>query len=89
MEGFSETVHAPEMQTKKHDFKVDIWGVSYLVVSCNITSIPQDFLSFSADLRNDFPRNRPTASDALDRIKEMYGTVIVKRFIFFFVCNII
>jgi len=89
LEEFSESDHAPEMLIKKHNFKVDMWGVGNLVVSCNITGIPQELLSFSTDLCNSSPSKRPTASNALDRAKEMFRTVIVcKRFIswFFLVC---
>ena len=89
LKGLSESDHAPEMLIKKHNFKVDVWGIGNLVVSCNITGIPPELSKFSADLCNNSPNKRPTASNALDRAKEMFRTVIVcKRFIswFFLVC---
>ncbi|CAG8776936.1 1127_t:CDS:1, partial [Ambispora leptoticha] len=69
---FSEIDHAPEMLIKKHNFKADIWGVGNLVGSCNVRGIPQELLSFSMDLCNGNPDNRPTASVALDRAKDMF-----------------
>ncbi|SRR6266540_2331294 len=82
LEEFSESDHAPEMLIKKHNFKVDIWGVGNLVASCYISDIPQELVSFSANLCNESPKNRLTASDALDRAKKMFREVIVcKRFI--------
>ncbi|CAG8770402.1 16731_t:CDS:1, partial [Racocetra fulgida] len=69
---FSEIDHAPEMLNKKHDFKVDIWGVGNLVGSCNVTGIPQELLNFSIDLCKSNPDNRPNASVALDRAKDMF-----------------
>ncbi|GBC00438.1 hypothetical protein RclHR1_03860003 [Rhizophagus clarus] len=62
LEEFSEIDHA-------HDFNVDMWGVGNLVVSCSITGIPQELLSFSSDLCNKSPGKRPTASNALDWLK--------------------
>ncbi|PKK63763.1 hypothetical protein RhiirC2_774555 [Rhizophagus irregularis] len=47
---FSKNDHAHEMLTRKHNFKVDIWGVEHLVASCNISSIPSDLSSFSVNL---------------------------------------
>ncbi|CAG8811809.1 12379_t:CDS:2, partial [Gigaspora margarita] len=69
---FSEIDHAPEMISKKHDFKVDIWGIGNLVGLCNVTGVPQELLNFSMDLCNSNPDNRPTASVALDRAKVMF-----------------
>ena len=88
---FSKSDHAPEMLTRRHNFKVDIWGVGHLVASCNISGIPSDLSSFSADLCKSDPKKRPNASVALDRAKGMFRKVIVcNRFIscfFLFVCN--
>ncbi|RHZ80957.1 hypothetical protein Glove_130g215 [Diversispora epigaea] len=39
-QAFSESNHVPKMLIKKHNFKVDIWGVENLVGSCNVRSIP-------------------------------------------------
>ncbi|CAG8719814.1 10101_t:CDS:2, partial [Racocetra fulgida] len=55
LEEFSKSDHAPEMLIKKHDFKVDIWGVGNLVNLCNVTGIPHELLNFSIDLCNSAP----------------------------------
>ncbi|KAF0421095.1 serine/threonine protein kinase [Gigaspora margarita] len=69
---FSESDHAPEILTKGHDFKVDIWGIGNLIGSCNVTGIPPELSSFSTDLCKSNPNKRPTASVALDRVKDMF-----------------
>ncbi|CAG8775912.1 9525_t:CDS:2 [Dentiscutata erythropus] len=72
LEEFSETDHAPEMLTKKHDLKVDIWGVGNLINSCNVTGIPSELLNFSTNLCKGNPNKRPTASVALDQVEDMF-----------------
>ncbi|RIB19230.1 hypothetical protein C2G38_2036206 [Gigaspora rosea] len=72
LEEFSESDHAPEMLTKGHDLKVDIWGVGNLISSCNVTGIPSELLNFSTNLCNRNPNKQPTASVALDQVKDMF-----------------
>ncbi|CAG8836187.1 14304_t:CDS:2, partial [Racocetra persica] len=72
LEEFSESNHAPEMLNKKYDFKVNIWGVRNLIGSCNVTGIPSKLSSFSTDLCKSNPNKQPTASVALDRVKDMF-----------------
>ncbi|CAG8456287.1 10760_t:CDS:2 [Dentiscutata heterogama] len=72
LEEFSESGHAPEMLIKKHNYKVDIWGVGNLIGSCNVTGIPPELLSFSTNLCKHNPNNRPTTSVALDQAKNMF-----------------
>ncbi|CAG8443815.1 4822_t:CDS:2 [Cetraspora pellucida] len=72
LEEFSESDHAPEMLTKGHNFKVDIWGVGNLIGSCNITGIPPELSGFGTDLCKSNPNKRPTASVALDRAKDIF-----------------
>ncbi|CAG8601011.1 9892_t:CDS:2 [Cetraspora pellucida] len=67
LEEFSESDHAPEMLNKKHDFKVDIWGIGNLIGSCNITGISSELSSFSTDLCKSNPNRQPTTSVALDQ----------------------
>ncbi|CAG8734309.1 12375_t:CDS:2, partial [Ambispora leptoticha] len=69
---FSESDHAPELLIKGHNFKVDIWGVGNLIGSCYVTDIPSELSSFSTDLCKSNPNERPTASVALDRAKDMF-----------------
>ncbi|GBC41608.2 hypothetical protein RIR_jg9208.t1 [Rhizophagus irregularis DAOM 181602=DAOM 197198] len=47
---FSKNDYAHEMLIRKHNFKVDIWGIGHLVASCNISSISSDLSSFSVNL---------------------------------------
>ncbi|CAG8624766.1 14459_t:CDS:2 [Cetraspora pellucida] len=72
---FSESDHASKMLNKKHDFKVDIWGVGNLIGSCNVTGISSELSSFSTDLCKSNPNRRPTASVALDRVKDMFRKI--------------
>ncbi|CAG8617308.1 7562_t:CDS:2, partial [Dentiscutata heterogama] len=67
LEEFSESDHAPEMLNKKHDFKVDIWGIGNLIGTCNVTGIPSELSGFGTDLCKSNPNRRPTTSVALDQ----------------------
>ncbi|CAG8701236.1 7315_t:CDS:1, partial [Ambispora gerdemannii] len=68
----SETGHAPEMQIGKHDVKVDIWGVGYLINSCGINGIHSELKSFAKRLCDDAPKGRPNASDAHDEAIKIF-----------------
>ena len=48
LDDFSETGHAPETLTGKHDRKVDIQGVGYLIDLCNIKGIPRRLKKFAS-----------------------------------------
>lgn len=72
LKDFSETGHAPESLIGKHNRKVDIWGIGYLIDSCNIKGIPKKLKEFASKLQNENPKNRPTASDALVEIIKIF-----------------
>ncbi|CAG8601382.1 9321_t:CDS:2, partial [Ambispora gerdemannii] len=59
----SETDHAPEMQIGKHDVKVDMWGVGFLINSSEINNIDSELKSFARRLCDDAPKRRPNALD--------------------------
>src|SRR5947209_17658630 len=67
-----ENEHAPEVLRGKHDEKVDLWGVGHLVFSSNIRNIPTDLSNLASKLCEHDPNKRPSASDALEEIKEMF-----------------
>src|SRR5947209_1127780 len=52
LDDFSETGHAPETLTGKHDMKVDIWGVGHLIDSCAIKGKPKKLKEFASKLQN-------------------------------------
>ncbi|RGB22222.1 hypothetical protein C1646_776447 [Rhizophagus diaphanus] len=52
--------------------KVDIWGVGYLIDSCDIGGKTKKLSEFASKLQNHNPKHRPTASDALVEIIEIF-----------------
>jgi serine/threonine protein kinase len=86
----SETGHAPETLVGKHNKKVDMWGVGYLINSCNISNKPKELTELASKLCANNPKKRPSASEALDEVIGLYKEVIILQlFVFFlFVINL-
>ncbi|PKC57371.1 hypothetical protein RhiirA1_472601 [Rhizophagus irregularis] len=62
---------------RKHDRKVDIWGVGYLIDSCDIEGKPKQLKEFASKWQDKKPKNRPTASDALEDIIKIFMEIII------------
>src|SRR5436305_1623703 len=77
LKDFSETGHAPETLTGKHNMKVDIWGVGHLIDSCDIKGKTKKLRDFASKLQNQNQKLRPTASDALVESIEIFKEVII------------
>ncbi|CAB4482291.1 unnamed protein product [Rhizophagus irregularis] len=72
LKNFSETGHAPETLTSRHNKKVDIWGVGHLIDSCYIENKPKQLKEFASKCQDKKPKNRPTASNALKDIIKIF-----------------
>lgn len=77
LKNFSETGHAPETLTSRHNKKVDIWGVGHLIDSCYIENKPKQLKEFASKCQDKKPKNRPTASNALKDIINIFMEVII------------
>ncbi|CAB5175604.1 unnamed protein product [Rhizophagus irregularis] len=58
-------------------WKVDIWGVGYLIDSCDIEGKPKQLKEFASKWQDKKPKNRPTASDALEDIIKIFMEIII------------
>lgn len=72
-EHLKKETHAPEVFKNGHEGEVDVWGVGRLILDAKIEISPGleqlgDWMSIEEN-----SRRRPSASEALEKIKEYVG----------------
>ena len=66
--------HSQRTFVDGHGAEVDMWGVGFLIKSCNMLDVPSDLQSLAESMQN----GGPTAKEAFQQIKDykhrLYGT---------------